>query len=994
MSQKASRLPSARDRLLKNKKDIKELYALGRQRITQRTIQPPARGASSPRGNTAPSGNFLKTEGDTMIGPIAFDPVLVSIVDNVGQPDDDSINISRNTGNNPPDYSTYVLVTPVGVDDDLRVIFGAAFNGQLLYLQGTATTTIRLQNGDVANGGNIVTPDGSEFAILGAKIVTLIFDPTVSPSAGVQGAWRILNSRGIAERDIIHAKLGADESGLGAGDRIGFDTIIDGVQTGVTISATPGIFESFSVGRTYILEAAVQANFSSNSGDAQYQWFDITNAVFIGNQGGVVAITGSGGGNRIDEQQTAVAIVSPTVAGQQYELRIITESNLLDIQQEQSYAFIREEGGIGFGGGAGGGGINFPILYPIDAFGTAPVAPTTTDIDLSLTTAHVHTLDTVGDIVINFTMPPAGLLNITGELIITTDAAGSTVTFTQTTQPSSSFVLAALTRTIITFQSSDMGATFDVFAAGQATGGGGATALNDLTDVTLSGVAINDIFQFNGSFWINKQSFNFGAGPFSSTGFLRYTNDDILLGARNPLNTGDLQLKATALSVLDWTDSGDTVVTIQARTQHPVNPDNIINMTVGSGTGSDALLQTNVDRLRFSVGTGVLPMDLDDSSQSLQLTNYAYTILDSVSGKLLSITNLGGVLGTEVRAVDRFRLLLSGVTILDIDDASNAVIINDFSLNVFNTASAENFSITNLGAGLGTTLQAVEFLKFNLGGTEGGRFEDSTNSFQLLNAYRLSIIDAGTSKQLDIFNLGTTLGGVINAIDQFRVQLSAVDLLKLDRQIAGQTRATIQVPSAGTNISVLNLDSTHVSEADRDGLIAQQAGDIGALLFFTESLRMRWSVDTEVLLEQMVLERASADETHLIIRENLLGTGNLVFDFFNNPPTAIAGTIGELRFSSKDNASQIHIYAQVRGTTINVVNGNEDGGLGLEVAINGAVTPVFNIAGTSVGGEIGFFNVGTNARQTVTGSRGGNVALASFLTALENYGLIIDSTTA
>jgi len=45
-------------------------------------------------------------------------------------------------------------------------------------------------------------------------------------------------------------------------------------------------------------------------------------------------------------------------------------------------------------------------------------------------------------------------------------------------------------------------------------------------------------------------------------------------------------------------------------------------------------------------------------------------------------------------------------------------------------------------------------------------------------------------------------------------------------------------------------------------------------------------------------------------------------------------------------------------------------------------------------GGLGFFNVLPAGRQVVTGSRGGNAALASLLTALAAYGLITDSTTA
>lgn len=44
--------------------------------------------------------------------------------------------------------------------------------------------------------------------------------------------------------------------------------------------------------------------------------------------------------------------------------------------------------------------------------------------------------------------------------------------------------------------------------------------------------------------------------------------------------------------------------------------------------------------------------------------------------------------------------------------------------------------------------------------------------------------------------------------------------------------------------------------------------------------------------------------------------------------------------------------------------------------------------------QIGFFGTTTALKQTVTGSRGGNAALASLLTALAAYGLITDSSSA
>lgn len=49
--------------------------------------------------------------------------------------------------------------------------------------------------------------------------------------------------------------------------------------------------------------------------------------------------------------------------------------------------------------------------------------------------------------------------------------------------------------------------------------------------------------------------------------------------------------------------------------------------------------------------------------------------------------------------------------------------------------------------------------------------------------------------------------------------------------------------------------------------------------------------------------------------------------------------------------------------------------------------------GVKLKGDLGFFNTTPISKVTVTGSKGGNSALANLLTALANYGLIVNSTT-
>ena len=64
---------------------------------------------------------------------------------------------------------------------------------------------------------------------------------------------------------------------------------------------------------------------------------------------------------------------------------------------------------------------------------------------------------------------------------------------------------------------------------------------------------------------------------------------------------------------------------------------------------------------------------------------------------------------------------------------------------------------------------------------------------------------------------------------------------------------------------------------------------------------------------------------------------------------------------------------------------DDTGGGGVAIASNGAVTIPAH--------DIGFFSGTGHTIITVTGSRGGNAALASLLTALADYGLIIDSSS-
>lgn len=66
-----------------------------------------------------------------------------------------------------------------------------------------------------------------------------------------------------------------------------------------------------------------------------------------------------------------------------------------------------------------------------------------------------------------------------------------------------------------------------------------------------------------------------------------------------------------------------------------------------------------------------------------------------------------------------------------------------------------------------------------------------------------------------------------------------------------------------------------------------------------------------------------------------------------------------------------------------------------DIGAAGALRPRHLYLGSNlqVGGSVGFYGTAATAKQTVSGSRGGNAALASLLTALSTIGLVTDSST-
>jgi len=131
-------------------------------------------------------------------------------------------------------------------------------------------------------------------------------------------------------------------------------------------------------------------------------------------------------------------------------------------------------------------------------------------------------------------------------------------------------------------------------------------------------------------------------------------------------------------------------------------------------------------------------------------------------------------------------------------------------------------------------------------------------------------------------------------------------------------------------------------------------------------------------------------------------TGAASQDVFNTTSTTInfAGAATTLAIGNTATAAQtVNMFTASTGaSTYNFATGATANATTktINIGTGGAAGSTTNITfGTSATTNLRFFgSANTSGKPTVTGSRGGNAALASFLTALSNLGLITDSTTA
>lgn len=239
---KAYRIPSATDRLRRQQIQIKNLQAQFRNRNTPRPVASTAFAGASAAGSTGGTGNFLRTEGDTMTGPFALAPPVDFSVD---IDSDGIIDIGESSSNS--QYSSNVQFEDIQPNTFvLDTIAGAAFDGQVLILRTFAPSTpITIAQATLANGGNIQTLTDADFDMGDLQMIWLVFDADLIVFDNAPGGtWRVMSppsgSGDVSQWATFPAVADIDYATF---DGINIDRLRFVVDSGVPASSSdPSIF--------------------------------------------------------------------------------------------------------------------------------------------------------------------------------------------------------------------------------------------------------------------------------------------------------------------------------------------------------------------------------------------------------------------------------------------------------------------------------------------------------------------------------------------------------------------------------------------------------------------------------------------------------------------------------------------------------------------------------------------------------------------------------
>ena len=211
MSSKPTRRKDVLDSIINLKKRQREINGLSRQNFSG--LGSSEFGAVSSTGSSGGSGSNggnndndhrIKSMGDTMIGPLAFYPIVKIIASGV-------LDVGADGG-----YSSRVIATvQSGSADNIVRISNASYSGQILFIQAVNTTPITLKHytDEGSAKGNIFIPGNADHIIGSKEIVLLQWDtinvnPAHAASGTEFGQWTLVSGGGSSGANIELSNLG------------------------------------------------------------------------------------------------------------------------------------------------------------------------------------------------------------------------------------------------------------------------------------------------------------------------------------------------------------------------------------------------------------------------------------------------------------------------------------------------------------------------------------------------------------------------------------------------------------------------------------------------------------------------------------------------------------------------------------------------------------------------------------------------------------------
>jgi hypothetical protein len=235
------------------------------------------------------------------------------------------------------------------------------------------------------------------------------------------------------------------------------------------------------------------------------------------------------------------------------------------------------------------------------------------------------------------------------------------------------------------------------------------------------------------------------------------------------------------------------------------------------------------------------------------------------------------------------------------------------------------------------------------------------------------------------------------AIDAQNLDATGTPSLKALRATAGGH--SLRVDSDGVILSSASITTLAVTgNATVTGTLGAGATTVASLLS-SSSVAITTTLNVGGVSTMGTINAGPISGTTGAFSSTLGVTGAATLAATSVTTLTVSSTLGVTGTSTLGvlNAGATQVTTLAASSTLNVTGVSTVAALAAQaitcttLTAGSTLTAQANFAHT--GANVGFFNSAVNAKQTVSGSRGGNAALASLCSALANYGLITDSTS-